>query len=93
MAIYSSVKLILVYALYMGWILEVLDVEAAFLNAELGDLLYVQWPEFMDDLGYLDEYLASTICPEYANAFYGTTDSIMACSKTFKNFIKSLGHI
>ena len=89
----SSVKVVLVYTLYMGWILELLDVEAAFLNAELDNLLYVKWPESMLEIGYLTKHEFNTTCAECANAMYGTTNAPGACFKTFKTFLKLLGYI
>ena len=71
----SSVRVVLVYALFMGWKLEVLDVEAAFLNAELDNLLYVKWPDAMLELGYLTKHEFNTTCAECSNAMYGTTDA------------------
>ena len=44
--------------LYMeknGWICEMFDVEAAFLNAELETPVYLKQPESMRELGFITE--------------------------------------
>ena len=36
-----------------GWRCEMFDVEAAFLNAELGTPMYLKWPEMMKELKFI----------------------------------------
>ena len=38
-----------------GWICEMFDVEAAYLNAKLETLMYLEWPESMRKLGFVTE--------------------------------------
>jgi Reverse transcriptase (RNA-dependent DNA polymerase) len=46
-----SVKVILVLDLYFDWEVEILDIEAAFLEAELDESVYIQWPDRLLQLG------------------------------------------
>ena len=54
----STISILLLTTLYMedyGWICEMFDVEAAFLNAKLETLMYLEWPESMRELGFITE--------------------------------------
>ena len=38
-----------------GWAYEMFDVKAVFLNAELETLMYLEWPESMKELGFINK--------------------------------------
>ena len=49
----STIAILLLTTLHIedhGWICKMFDVEAAFLNAELETLMYLEWPESMREL-------------------------------------------
>ena len=35
-----------------GWTVEMIDIEAAFLEAELDEDIYIEWPEGVEEFGY-----------------------------------------
>ena len=68
------------------------DVEAAFLNAELNNKQYIEWPQGMLELGYINENDKLKWCIELQKAMYGNIDSPLRWMKTFAAFlINSLG--
>ena len=38
-----------------GWRIDLVDIEAAFLNADLEEEIFVDWPEGVLELGYITE--------------------------------------
>ncbi len=48
-----SVQISLLLGLWLSW--SIIDVKAAFLNADLKELLFVEWAIGMVELGYLTE--------------------------------------
>ena len=57
------------------WILEMFDVEAAFLNAELDKPMYVEWPEGIVELGFLTQEELDKYCIQLDRAMYGNVDA------------------
>ena len=54
----STISILLLTTLYMedhGWICDMFNVEAAFLNAELETPMYLECPESMRELGFITE--------------------------------------
>ena len=58
----SSIRIIIALYLYCNkhkpekqWVLEMFDVEAAFLNAELDQPTFIEWPQGMEELGFISE--------------------------------------
>jgi len=51
-----TIKIAIVIALSKkGWRIDVIDVEASFLNADLKEVIYVEWQEGTLELGYVME--------------------------------------
>jgi hypothetical protein len=76
------------------WILEMFDVEAAFLNADLEHQQFIDWPQGMLDLGFITKEEKETYCIELQKAMYGNIDSPLLWMKTFSKFlIEELGLI
>ena len=65
------------------WVLEMYDVEAAFLNAELLQLSYIEWPQGVQELGFITAKDKELTCVESTKAMYGNIDSPLRWMKTF----------
>ncbi|MFM8621801.1 MAG: reverse transcriptase domain-containing protein, partial [Holophagaceae bacterium] len=80
----------LFYARY-GWATEMLDVEAAFLEAELEEDVYIEWPEGVVLLGFLDCKSTEGTCAHLGKAMYGTVQAPLAFFKEFARYLKKIG--
>ena len=69
------------------WMLEMFDVEAAFLNAELTHPQYIEWPQGMFELGYITQEDMRKFCIELQKAMYGNIDSPLRWMKTFAAYL------
>jgi hypothetical protein len=73
------------------WILEMFDVEAAFLNAELDKPMYVEWPEGIVELGFLTQEELDKYCIQLDRAMYGNVDAPLQWMRTFSKHLKENG--
>jgi hypothetical protein len=64
------------------------DVEAAFLNSDLDNKMYIEWPEGMLELGLITEEERKNCCIELQKAMYGNIDSPLRWMLTFSKFLK-----
>jgi len=70
------------------WVLEMMDAEAAFLNADLGESrVFIEWPQGMVELGILTEHDYKFYCAELKKAMYGNIDSPLRWMKTFSGYL------
>ena len=69
------------------WILEMFDVEAAFLNADLEHQQFIDWPLGMVELGFITQQEKEEYCIELQKAMYGNIDSPLLWMKTFSKFL------
>ena len=69
-----------------GWINELIDIEAAFLNADLDSdtPIYAEWPEGMVELGFITEQEREGNCIELTRPMYGGVDVPRLFMKTLK---------
>ena len=82
-----SIKLVLALALFMGWMCEMIDIEAAFLEADLEEDVYIEWPEGLVKFGYISEEETKSTCIKLEKAMYGCVQSPRAF---FKELAKKL---
>ena len=91
----ASIRTTIGYTLYRsddGWIIDMIDVEAAFLNAELDTPAYVEFPEGIVELGYLTEEDVEEYCIMLTRAMYGNVDAPLRWMKTLiKHLKKKMG--
>ena len=75
-----------------GWVCEMIDIEAAFLNADLpkGSELYIEWPEGILDYGIVTREMIKKYCLGCDKAMYG---SVQAARAWFLTFIDKIGRI
>ena len=59
------------------------DVKTAFLNAELETPMYLEWPEFIRELGYITEEEESDRCIKLVRSMYRNIDAALRWKKAF----------
>jgi hypothetical protein len=57
------------------WTLELLDVEAAFLNSELDMNIFIEWSQEMVELEYITQKEKAEYCIQLTRPMYGNIDS------------------
>ena len=76
----TTVRTAIAMALYRQndeeWKIEMIDIEASFLNAELewDRPVYAEWPEGMVELGFITEEEKKEFCIKLTRAMYGGVD-------------------
>jgi hypothetical protein len=78
-----------VYRQGEGWIIELIDIEAAFLNAELEPdrLIFAEWPEGMVELGFITEEERKEFCINLTRPMYGGVDVPRLFMKTLFRYL------
>jgi hypothetical protein len=64
-------------------VLKMFKVEAAFLKADLDDPMYVEWPEGIVELGFLNQPELNKYCIRLDRAMYGNVDAPLQWMRTF----------
>jgi len=79
----------LYYSERKGWICEVVDIEAAFLNADLekGSELFIEWPQGLYELGLVTREELEKYCLRCDKAMYG---AVQASRAWFMTLLKVL---
>jgi hypothetical protein len=70
-------------------VVEMIDIEAVFLEADQDQPVYIEWPEGMIDWGFILKDNVEEYCCELNKAMYGTIDAPLQWMKTFANFLTS----
>ena len=86
-----SVRLLLGYALYKKWICHMIDVQAAFLESEIDEDLWVVWPEGSVELGIITEKEKNTTCAKLLKAQYGCAQAPRCWYKKLSRTLKEMG--
>jgi Reverse transcriptase (RNA-dependent DNA polymerase) len=93
----TSIRVIIAMFLYYhhrpkksNWDLEMFDVEAAFLNAELDKQVFIEWPQGMLELGFITEEDKVNKCIELTKAMYGNIDLSLRWMKAFSKHLMEL---
>ena len=63
------------------------DVEAAFLNEELEAQCFIEWPQGMEEFGFITNKEKLEYCIELKKAMYGNIDSPLRWMKTFSGYL------
>ena len=74
-----------------GWIEEMIDIEAAFLEAELAEDLYIEFPKGLVKFGFMTESEQRGKCIKLKRAMYGACQSPRAYYDTATKHFKSIG--
>eukprot|EP00980_Cylindrotheca_fusiformis_P025459 scaffold13757_cov82-Cylindrotheca_fusiformis.AAC.1 len=88
----SSIKLVLAVALMKEqWEVEMIDIEAAFLEADLDEDIYIEWPEGVKEFGYFKEEEMKGRCLKLEKAMYGCVQSPLMFFKTYSKHLLAIG--
>ena len=90
-ALHSSTRIIISVTLYFteeGWVCEVFDVEAAFLEPFLDIEMYICWPEGMVELGFLTKEEYENTCVQLRMSMYGNVDAALRWQREFSTFLE-----
>ena len=88
----TTVRTAIAMALYRQneeWTIEMIDIEAAFLNAELESdrPVYAEWPEGMVELGFITEEEKKEFCIKLTRAMHGGVDVPSLFMKTLCKYL------
>ena len=88
----TTVRTVIVIAIYRqgeGWTIEMIDIEAAFLNAELDSdrPIFAEWPEGMVELGFITEEERKKFCIKLERPMYGGVDVPRLFMKTLMRYL------
>jgi hypothetical protein len=84
----TSVRIVIGITLYHDdWDLEVIDVEAAFLEGDMEKTMYIEWPQGMVHLGFITEEECQEYCIEQLKSMYGNSDAALIYFRLFKNHL------
>jgi hypothetical protein len=69
------------------WTIEVVDVEAAFLEGDMEKTVCVEWPAGMVQMGFIAEEEKEEHCVEQLKSMHGNSDAALICFKLFKTHV------
>ena len=91
-AIRMLLGIFLAHEKHKGWELEMFDIEAAFLNADIETRMFVNWPAGLEELGFITPEEREKYCIELGKSMYGDIAAPIRWMRTFsKVLIKKLG--
>ena len=70
-AIQMLLGIFLAHKKYKGWELEMFDIEAAFLNADIETRMFINWPAGLEELGFITPDKREKYCIELGKSMYG----------------------
>ena len=73
------------------WVLEMFDVEAAFLNADPGVKIFIKVPDVMMQLGMLTTEEGANTCYRLRKTMYGNVDAALRFFIKYKGILRTLG--
>ncbi|MEM7291442.1 MAG: reverse transcriptase domain-containing protein, partial [Pseudomonadota bacterium] len=84
----TTIRLFFIMVLWQkDWKCHMFDVEAAFLNAELDKPMYLEWPNGMVELGFLEPGEEKTTCIELIKSMYGNVDAALRWMLAFSSHL------
>jgi hypothetical protein len=86
----TTIRLLLAIALYEteeDWTVECLDIEAAFLEGDIDEPIYIEFPDGMDDLGFVTTEEMQSNCIELRKSMYGNVDAALRFFRTLKEHL------
>lgn len=91
----SSVRIIIGLSLfYDEWTIEIIDIEAAFLEGEMERTMYIEWPAGIVQLGFITEEEKELYCIEQMKSMYGNSDAALIYFRLYKkHLIDTMGMI
>jgi hypothetical protein len=90
----TTTRIIFAFVLfYRNWICEIVDVEAAFLNADLEEDLYIEYPEGVVELGFETEATSRHYCILLDKAMYGAVQAARQWSRKLVEILTQRMHL
>jgi hypothetical protein len=84
----TSVRIVIGLSLFNDdWVLEIIDVEAAFLEGDMEKTMYIEWPAGMVHLGFITEEEEENCCIEQLKSMYGNSDAALIYFRLFKKHL------
>ena len=90
----ASMRMIFALSLYkwdkseeIRWVCEIIDVEAAFLEGDMEEQIYIEWPDGVLDFGFETQETMKNKCIKLEKAMYGT---VQAALQFFKKMVQNL---
>ena len=90
----SAMRTVFVLVLYyhrdieeQSWTCKVVNVEAAFLDAEVDNKTFIEWPKGFQELGFESTNVTQDYCIQLGKAMYGTVPAVL---QWFNKLVKSL---
>jgi hypothetical protein len=83
----TSVRIVIGLSLFNDdWVLEIIDVEAAFLEGDVEKTMPMEWPAGMVHLGFITEE-EENCCIEQLKSVCGNSDAALICFRLFKKHL------
>jgi hypothetical protein len=86
----SSTRLLIAMTLWnedKGWICETIDIEAAFLEGDIEEPTFMEWPPGMKELEQINEKTRRTDCICLRKTIYGNVDAALRFYKTYAHYL------
>ena len=87
----TAIRLLFAIALYFGWDIELIDVEAAFLEGKLSTPMMIEWMPGMVELGYITQEEADNYVCLLTGGMYGNVQAALEYYREFKKCVKEAG--
>ena len=75
------------YYEYDVWIVELCEVEAAFIHTNMEVDIYIEWPEGIVDLGIINEEFLREYCILLGQLIYGNVDAELLWLRLFAKYL------
>ena len=90
----TSIRICVVVTMSLtDWEIDVVDIEAAFLEADLDEEVFIEWPEGIVDLGYATQEMVDTMCIQLDKAMYGLVQSPRCFFLTISVLMRKFGMV
>jgi hypothetical protein len=84
----TSVRIVIGLSLFNDdWVLEIIDVEAVFLEGDMEKTMHIEWPAGMVHLGFITEEEEENCCIEQLKSMYGNSDAALIYFRLFKKHL------
>jgi hypothetical protein len=90
----TSVRTALAMTLFQrNWDCEVIDIEAAFLEGSIEEPTFIEWPEGMEEFGFITDDEKQEYVIQLMKSMYGNVDAALRFFKELKKHIQSSGNM
>ena len=84
----TSIQVGIGVALYSkAWTIEVIDIEAAFLEGEITEPTFIHFPEGMQQFGFIQEGKRDQYCIELKKSIYGNVNAALKFFQTYSTHL------